>query len=151
MSRRRALPSFPLIADRYVEFSRELWDLMAETHRTINAIPYATDEAVYGQKEHWSQYIDKMNRGDCDDYSLTKRRVLIEKGVPWQCLCPATLQIAGGGHFVMMVRTTAGVFVLDNNLASMPEWTAYRIGEYKPTWWAWFSPTRQKWFRFGRR
>ncbi len=53
--------------------------------------------------------------GDCEDYVLTKRQVLIEQGLP-----PSALRIAhvrtrkGEDHAILVVKTDAGDLTLDN-------------------------------------
>ncbi len=53
--------------------------------------------------------------GDCDDYAITKRHKLIRAGVPASALRMAVVRTAKGeGHAVLVVKTNAGEFVLDN-------------------------------------
>jgi predicted transglutaminase-like cysteine proteinase len=53
--------------------------------------------------------------GDCDDYVMTKRHRLIKAGIPASALRVAAVRTSWGeGHAVLLVKTTAGEFVLDN-------------------------------------
>ena len=53
--------------------------------------------------------------GDCDDYVMTKRHRLIKAGIPSSALRVAAVRTSWGeGHAVLLVKTTAGEFVLDN-------------------------------------
>jgi len=53
--------------------------------------------------------------GDCDDYVMTKRHRLIKAGIPSSALRVAVVRTSWGeGHAVLLVKTTAGEFVLDN-------------------------------------
>ncbi|WP_284388700.1 transglutaminase-like cysteine peptidase [Devosia yakushimensis] len=53
--------------------------------------------------------------GDCEDYVLAKRAALIQQGVPSSALrIGYTKTRQGEGHVVLIVRTGAGEFVLDN-------------------------------------
>ena len=53
--------------------------------------------------------------GDCDDYAMTKRHRLIRAGIPASALKVAVVRTRRGeGHAVLIVRTTAGDFALDN-------------------------------------
>ncbi|MET3614406.1 putative transglutaminase-like cysteine proteinase [Rhizobium aquaticum] len=53
--------------------------------------------------------------GDCDDYAITKRHKLIRAGLPASALRMAVVRTPKGeGHAVLVVKTSAGEFVLDN-------------------------------------
>lgn len=53
--------------------------------------------------------------GDCDDYAMTKRHRLIRAGVPASALKIAVVRTRRGeGHAVLIIKTTAGEFALDN-------------------------------------
>lgn len=53
--------------------------------------------------------------GDCDDYVMTKRHKLLRAGVPASALKIAVVRTRRGeGHAVLIVKTTAGEFALDN-------------------------------------
>jgi predicted transglutaminase-like cysteine proteinase len=62
-------------------------------------------------------------QGDCNDYALTKRRALLQKGLP-----PGALRMAvgttaqGEWHAVLVVATTAGDMVLDNRFGQLKRW-----------------------------
>lgn len=53
--------------------------------------------------------------GDCNDFALTKRSRLIALGVPAGALRIAVTTTSGGAaHAILVVRTSAGDYVLDN-------------------------------------
>lgn len=53
--------------------------------------------------------------GDCDDYAMTKRHQLIRAGIPASALKIAVVRTRSGeGHAVLIVKTSAGEFALDN-------------------------------------
>lgn len=61
-----------------------------------------------------------VNRGDCEDYVLTKRRDLIRSGVSAGALRIAVVRTGGGvGHAVLIVKTDKGDLVLDNRRSSI--------------------------------
>lgn len=67
--------------------------------------------------------------GDCNDYAVTKRHELIERGWPSRTLLLAEVVTTWGEHhLVVVVRTKQGDFVLDNLNSSIRPWaqTAYR-------------------------
>lgn len=53
--------------------------------------------------------------GDCEDYALTKRHLLLKAGWPSSALLIAVARTAAGeGHAVLVVRTSVGDVILDN-------------------------------------
>ena len=76
----------------------------------------ATDWEVYHVADYWNAPpLVPGVRGDCEDFALEKRRLLVENGIP-----PAALSIAvvrtrrGEDHAVLIVSTLQGDYVLDN-------------------------------------
>lgn len=70
------------------------------------------------------------DKGDCEDYALLKRRLLMEAGFPRAALLMTVVKDAhGDGHAVLMARTSRGDFVLDNLTDEVKPWTrtAYRF------------------------
>jgi predicted transglutaminase-like cysteine proteinase len=68
--------------------------------------------------------------GDCEDYALTKRRALINAGIPASSLRIAYVKTRSGeGHAILVVKTKNGDYVLDNLNASVRplSQTGYRI------------------------
>lgn len=65
-----------------------------------------------GRVDTWTA---SARAGDCEDYVLAKRAALIQQGVPGSALrIGYTKTRQGEGHVVLIVRTGAGEFVLDN-------------------------------------
>jgi predicted transglutaminase-like cysteine proteinase len=99
-----------------------------EINRAVNrAIAPATDLDLYGVQEYWAL---PSNSGDCEDYALLKRHILIERGWPESALLLTVVRDElGEGHAVLTVRTTQGDFVLDNKAPDVRVWykTGYRF------------------------
>jgi Predicted periplasmic protein len=80
--------------------------------------------------------------GDCEDYVLTKRSMLIRNGVPAGSLRIAyTHTRRGEPHAVLVVRTSEGDYVLDNlnNSVKTLQASGYRIrsmSNANPTHWS---------------
>ena len=82
----------------------------------------ATDAELYGVEEHWT-YPDARRKGDCEDYVLLKRRVLIEQGWPPSALLITVVRDdRRDGHAILTVRTAQGDFVLDNKSEEIKPW-----------------------------
>lgn len=104
-----------------VTLDDDRWLDLLVVNRSVNSrVAPATDQEVYGVEEYWEYPID---RGDCEDYVLLKRKELIERGWP-----PSTVLITvvrdenGDGHAVLTVRTDHGDLVLDNKVEIIRPW-----------------------------
>ena len=61
--------------------------------------------------------------GDCEDFALTKRKMLIDLGIPQSALRIATAYTNEGlGHAVLVVKTKKGNLVLDNLTDDIKIW-----------------------------
>lgn len=64
-----------------------------------------------------------VNEGDCEDYALTKRKHLLALGWPSRALRIAVARTsAGEGHAVLVAKTSAGDYVLDNRTSKIKDW-----------------------------
>ena len=92
-----------------------------EINRKINrAIQPATDEEIYGMSEHWTL---PGRRGDCEDYALLKRKILMQNGWPASALLLTVVRDEkGDGHAVLTARTAHGDFLLDNKVDDVKLW-----------------------------
>jgi predicted transglutaminase-like cysteine proteinase len=103
---------------------RDLKDINNLVNHTV--IP-ATDKEFYQAEEVWTL---PEAYGDCEDYVLLKRKLLIERGWPTgSLLITVVFDEVGEGHAVLLVRTDRGDFVLDNKSDAIRLWyeTAYRF------------------------
>jgi predicted transglutaminase-like cysteine proteinase len=87
-----------------------------------------SDAEHVGAPESWDYPED--GKGDCEDYALMKRRLLVQAGFPRSALLLAVVKDEhGDGHSVLMLRTNRGDFVLDNLNDRVTPWsrTPYRF------------------------
>ena len=72
-----------------------------------------TDLEHWGVVEKWSYPEDGY--GDCEDYVLLKRRMLMQSGWPREALLITVVRDRkGDGHAVLTVKTDKGEYILDN-------------------------------------
>jgi predicted transglutaminase-like cysteine proteinase len=92
-----------------------------------------TDARVYHVNDYWeAPALTRGARGDCEDFALAKRRLLIAQGIPAAALSLAMVRTRyNEDHAVLVVATRQGDFVLDN-LAS-------RIRPWQKTGYGWVS------------
>jgi predicted transglutaminase-like cysteine proteinase len=105
-----------------VELTAARWNELVTVNSRVNAkIRPVPDMEIWGRAEVWS-YPDIM--GDCEDYVLLKRRLLMHYGWPESTLLITVVRQANGdGHAVLTVRTDRGDYVLDNLEPSVLLWT----------------------------
>ena len=92
-----------------------------EINRTVNkSVEPATDLEVYGVNELWTL---PENKGDCEDFALLKRRILMERGWPASALLLTVVRDEKNeGHAILTARTSQGDFVLDNKTDDVRIW-----------------------------
>ena len=101
-----------------------------EVLRTVNdrvnrAVYPMTDYQQHGVEEHWSY---PGAYGDCEDYVLAKRHLLMEYGFKPGDLLITVVELPNGeGHAVLSVRTDKGEFILDNVDRKVRHWTDTRL------------------------
>lgn len=102
--------------------SKDNWRVMLEiNHRVNSAIRPLTDMQIHGVQEVWSY---PQTVGDCEDYVLLKRNMLMNAGFKASdLLITVVLQPNGEGHAVLTVRTDHGDFILDNLRSKVLLWT----------------------------
>ncbi len=96
-----------------------------ELNRYVNkVIEPATDMEIYGETERWAI---PTTRGDCEDYALLKRKLLIERGWPASSLLMTVVRDEKGeGHAILTARVAQGDFILDNKHDDIRIWHKVR-------------------------
>jgi predicted transglutaminase-like cysteine proteinase len=84
-----------------------------------------TDIEHWGMVDRWSYPDDGY--GDCEDYVLLKRRMLIQSGWPREALLVTVVRNEKDeGHAVLTVTTDQGEYILDNQNKSILLWSETR-------------------------
>jgi len=105
---------FHLTPDRM----RELVELNRDINQRIEA---TTDMDAHGVEEYWTL---PQSRGDCEDYALLKRHILISRGWPPGALLMTVVRDEKGeGHAILTVRTAQGDYILDNKVDEIRIWS----------------------------
>jgi len=116
-------------APRDVVLSPKAWADLVQVNTWVNdQVKPVTDIDHWGVVERWNFPDD--GKGDCEDYALLKRRMLIRAGWPREALLITVVREANGdGHAVLTVKTNKGEYVLDNQSADVKLWsdTPYRF------------------------
>jgi len=109
-------------APRSVTLTSKAWKELVRINRLVNTrIRPMTDLEHYGVVEKWAYPDDGY--GDCEDYVLLKRRMLMEAGWPREALLITVVRDKkGDGHAVLTVKMDQGEFVLDNQNEDIVTW-----------------------------
>ncbi len=94
-----------MTAPQNLALSRKTWRDLVQVNNWVNeTIKPLTDLEHWGVVERWSYPDDGY--GDCEDYALLKRRMLIEAGWPREALLLTLVRGPDGeGHAVLTVTT----------------------------------------------
>ena len=112
----------------------------------VNAhVEPVSDMDHWGLVDRWDYPLD--GKGDCEDYALLKRKLLIEIGFPRQALLMTVVRDENQeGHAILTLKTNKGEFVLDNLNDDIKPWTAanYRFvkrqSQRDPNVWVMLGP-----------
>ena len=114
-----ALHSAPASAKPAFVLTSERMSQMQQVNSHVNStIVEVSDMEQYGRDDVWS--LPTSGKGDCEDFALLKRKLLIQRGWPASALSiwvGATSR--GEAHAVLVVTTASGEFVLDNLTSSI--------------------------------
>jgi predicted transglutaminase-like cysteine proteinase len=108
---------------RDIVMSQTTWRDLVRVNRWVNeTVKPMTDMDHWGVIEKWSLPTDGY--GDCEDYVLLKRKMLIDAGWPKEALLITVVRDKKGeGHAVLTVKTDKGEFILDNQNEAVVAWT----------------------------
>src|SRR5258708_25366598 len=114
---------------RDVVLTTQVWNELLRINQWVNeTIKPMTDLEHWGVAERWNYPDDGY--GDCEDYVLLKRRMLMQAGWPRQALLITVVRDRhGDGHAVPTVKTNRGEVILDNQETEVLAWhkTGYRV------------------------
>jgi predicted transglutaminase-like cysteine proteinase len=133
---------------RDVVLTQKAWKDLTRINKWVNdSIKPVTDMEHWGVVERWNYPDD--GKGDCEDYVLLKRKMLMQAGWPRQALLITVVRDSKGeGHAVLTVKTEKGEFILDNQEEQILLWseTTYRFvkrqSQNDPNVWVSLGDTR---------
>ncbi len=133
-----------------IKLTRKRWaDIVSVNSYANDSVTPVTDLEYYKQDELW---VYPKKYGDCEDYVLLKRKLLMDKGWPASNLLITVVTLpTGAGHAVLTVRTDRADYALDNLKNKIMPWnkTEYRYIKRQSTkhsgkWEAIDDPRRSK-------
>jgi predicted transglutaminase-like cysteine proteinase len=111
----------PMFRGGPVRLTPERWADLREVNQSVNQeiIPERNERGLAG--ETW---LISPDRGDCNDYAVTKRHELLDRGWPARALLLSEVVTnSGEHHLVLVVRTKSGDLVLDNMTPQIKPWS----------------------------
>jgi predicted transglutaminase-like cysteine proteinase len=123
-----------LLTPTLVRLTSQSWAELNQINQIVNReIEPLGDEDHYKIYEqdilNWWTYPDD-GKGNCNDYVIMKRKLLVEAGWPRSALLmTVVVDPHGDGHLILMVRTDHGDLILDNMREQIVAWdrTGYRF------------------------
>src|SRR6201996_9638195 len=116
-------------APRDAVLSSAAWKDLQRINLWVNPnIKPMTDMDHWGVVERWNYPDDGY--GDCEDYVLQKRKMLMQEGWPREALLITVVRDRNAdGHAILTVKTDKGEFILDNETNDILLWsdTGYRF------------------------
>ena len=106
--------------------SKEALTLARQINTRVNRdVRQISDSRQFGRSEYWT--LPTNIGGDCEDLALLKKAQLLQRGVPPEMLLIATvLDRQGQNHAVLVIRTSAGDYVLDSLTNQIRLWSETR-------------------------
>ena len=102
---------------RKLELTPERWADLVTVTRDVNRaiIPERNLRGILAE-----EWLLSPKAGDCNDYAVTKRHELMARGWPSRALVLTEVEVPSGEHHLVLVaRTDAGDFVLDNLVSAV--------------------------------
>jgi predicted transglutaminase-like cysteine proteinase len=108
---------------RDVVLTPKAWKDLGQINKWVNdSVWPITDMDHWGEVERWNYPDDGY--GDCEDYVLLKRKLLLQAAWPRQALLITVVRDRNGdGHAVLTVKTDKGEFILDNQSPDILLWS----------------------------
>lgn len=95
---------------------------LEQVNQLVNTmIKPVSDIDLYGEREFWAY---PLREGDCEDYVLLKRQMLLNRGWPASVLLITVVRDElGEGHAVLTVASDRGDLILDNKQNAIRPWS----------------------------
>jgi predicted transglutaminase-like cysteine proteinase len=116
----RECPTARMFRGGPIKLSADRKSEMTRVNQKVNAgiAPEANLQGLAGER-----WLIDPDRGDCNDYAVTKRHDLMARGWPARALLLSEVVARGGEHHLVLVaRTQEGDFVLDNMTTKIVPW-----------------------------
>ena len=105
-----------------IVLTAQTWAQIRQVNQLVNTmIKPMSDMEHWGVVDRWDLPLDGY--GDCEDYVLLKRKMLVAQGLPLSGLLVTIVKDENGdGHAVLTVKSDRGDFILDNMRSAIKAW-----------------------------
>jgi predicted transglutaminase-like cysteine proteinase len=111
----------PLFRGGPVRLTEERWADLKAVNEIVNGSIAPERNTLDLAGEAW---IINPDRGDCNDYAVSKRHELLDRGWPARALLLSEVVTnSGEHHLILVVRTRSGDLVLDNMTPQIRPWS----------------------------
>jgi predicted transglutaminase-like cysteine proteinase len=103
-----------------LKMTDQRWADLREINDTVNEniVPQRNLLGLAGE-----EWLINPDRGDCNDYAVSKRHMLLKRGWPARALLLSEVKMSSGDHhLVLVVRSDKGDLVLDNMTGVVKSW-----------------------------
>jgi predicted transglutaminase-like cysteine proteinase len=103
-----------------LKMTDERWADLRDVNDTVNGniVPQRNRLGLAGE-----EWLINPERGDCNDYAVSKRHMLLKRGWPARALLLSEVVMASGEHhLVLVVRSDRGDLVMDNMTRVVKPW-----------------------------
>ena len=110
------------INNQFIQLTEDSYKNLIKINKQVNSrLRPQSDIAHNNTIDYWE--IPQDNYGDCEDYALMKRKLLIEAGFSKGALLMTIAKLDSGElHAILTVRTQYGDYVLDNLSDDISPW-----------------------------
>lgn len=116
-------------------------DLLTTVNSLVDAVPYRSDQELYGVSDYWATPLEMLaaGGGDCEDHAIAKLAALNRAGVPEDELrLVVGIDIATGKAHAMAVAELDGTaYALDGRTGRVVRWSSAEL-QFKPLYAAGF-------------
>lgn len=110
-------------------------DRLVTVNELINAVPYRTDQEVYGVSDYWATPVEMLaaGGGDCEDHAIAKLAVLRQAGVSDDKLrlVVGIDTTTGKPHAIAAAELDGITYALDGRTNRVVEWNGADL-HFKP-------------------
>ncbi|MBB4425796.1 putative transglutaminase-like cysteine proteinase [Bradyrhizobium sp. CIR48] len=109
-----------------IRLTKERWAELDAVNRAVNRAIVPQPNELGLAHEEW---LINPARGDCNDYAVSKRHELLQRGWPARVLLLSeVVRGSGDHHLVLVVRARTGDLVLDNLTPEIKPWSRAQYG-----------------------
>jgi predicted transglutaminase-like cysteine proteinase len=110
----------PLFRGGAVRLTEKRWADLKQVNETVNRSIIPESQETGAAVESW---LINPDRGDCNDYAVSKRHELLNRGwASGALLLSEVVTNWGKHHLVVVVRTRSGDLILDNLTPQIKPW-----------------------------